>query len=1040
MTVPKSETEEKLEKDPQEWVSDSIDLDLIYDEEDIEALKDKDKWNDKELTFTGLVNSKKDFDSIDFVQEKSDTILNKCYKYFKKIKKSRVYYGLKLDAVKHKFTVHDVNTKYKDVNKSAQDRIKNLDDITWKCAAAISRLRTLENDKPETDIKRINTLIALFHSELCASATLDISWGHANGFINVLLKNKRKNKFDFIGYELFDLIARHNIARGFNHQMLPQEATQKIDKFVDYNLNSSNIKENLKAEYIDEQCLYRVLIFPMTLTLSQALSDLRRYSEARYYLQKGLKVTETEIKKANCARSNLKGLLYWKKLFKLSLAINNRDRKNIRPAAELDCPQSRPRAENTRNSAKTSFVINYKDLAIIEDWKKEHLSEIEKWREAEISVLRWHSAEERPFGRHLETMSQSILLIIDSLDILKGDNNDEYKTKVKDCIREVLAVARSWINKLDGLAYLTKKDKFCDLSDKVKNRDFTALWTQGEFLLRVLLKYKSKFDDPSFRKWKSILEAFIELPDLKPFHSIALEFEAKKRSEKILISKDWCPRCRNKKCDILCPVDKLLKSKSDESNDSFASRDYYYKIMLAQQKRFLDYLKYRTGLERSYQLGEPPRPSPYFEIICLRRWNSFSPNLGSRASATVGGGYFIRVWDAKKGRYIGIVIDPGYNFLENLFNEGFTIADVDLVVMTHAHPDHIENFTNLLTLLRERSKRIADETDLNTLTSPMDHQILLALTEGVLERLQRNIDDEKEFIRDIVVLTADHNTNNLNDEDRIKNSRGSEAGKLELILKIEDDNTCHMDICLKNSKTEKVVGLQAARAWHNDFTDYDAIGVVIEYYNREEEGKKIGIIGDSRYTDDLHKDYENCDVIITHIGSIVDEKMYQDPSNTRSDNHDAELNKNLLELLAKKNHLYLPGLAQLICDLQKPTKPEFPLMILSEFGEELRGGLRKDIAKGLSHFGKNGIEEPLPIIPGDVGLRVDIDNKKVFCCICHRYVEPKKISSETVLPDEESMAYVCDDCTALRAGELNTLLEEWCRTARPVVPLKSQEK
>jgi glyoxylase-like metal-dependent hydrolase (beta-lactamase superfamily II) len=49
---------------------------------------------------------------------------------------------------------------------------------------------------------------------------------------------------------------------------------------------------------------------------------------------------------------------------------------------------------------------------------------------------------------------------------------------------------------------------------------------------------------------------------------------------------------------------------------------------------------------------------------------------------SIGGGYYLR-----HDGY-GIVIDPGYNFLQNFYEAGGRIFDIDAIVLTHAHNDH----------------------------------------------------------------------------------------------------------------------------------------------------------------------------------------------------------------------------------------------------------------------------------------------------------------------------------------------------------------
>ncbi len=1019
------------------WIKESIELDLIYDEENFEAIEGKTKWEEDLFTFEELNKKKNDFDSKILAQEKIE-ILNEGYEYFKLLKKSRVFFGLTFDDVKRKYLEPCCGIKHEDVKKIADERIENLDRIMWSCAATISTLRAWEIKEP-IEINARNTLIALFHSEICASSTLDISWGHASGFSGIFLKETRENKADFKGYRLFELIARHNIARGLNHQMLPLEAKNKIDKFVDEYLNIKTYEEKrteIEGIYIiDTDDFYRALIFPMTLTLSQALNDLRRYTEERHYLNQALKISKY-----------LKDGCYWQKLFELHLAINNKDRGFSETDSMLTTSLGKyPRAENTRRSVRTSFIIDKSNHTDYKSCKNSYIDQVEDWEQDEISVLKWYSAEERPFSRHLETMSKSILQILkcpDSISIkgkkLKAENVTSIKNEIKSCIKIVLDTAFRRIVELRNISFLTKELDVSDLDNKTRNEDFTSQWIQGEWLFKVLNEFNPLILDPHFEKWQSNLKKILTSDPLRPFHSNANEVatlqEKLKPNEEF---SDWCPKCNSEECDKLCPARKLMTDDPYNEKIVVASLDYYLDIMSGQQKRFLRYIQKRTGRNRFYQEGETSRKSPCFEIICLRRWNSFSPNLGSRAATTVGGGYFVRAWDGIKKRYIGIVIDPGYNFLENFFNEGFTITDVDLVVITHAHPDHIENFTNLLTLLRERNKRVQEVEDFDVRTSPLEHRILLAMTEGVYERIRLNLNAEDELIQDIVVLSTE-------------DSRGNEAGKAIINLRLDDNLVCHMGTC-DTSLPHPIVSFRAASAWHNDYTGYDTMGVIIEYH-RSENGSKndnrktIGIIGDSRYTDELYKDYKECNVLVTHLGSLINEKDYRNHDNEKND--DALFDcKKLSKLLSEENHLYLPGIALLLCDLQTYSGNEFPLIILSEFGEELRGGLRKDFVKRLSHpwnKGKKGKVyydyDYLPIIAGDVGLRIDIENRKVFCCICHRYEKPEKIITETVMPDEESMAYVCEDCKELRGGELNTLLEEWCRSARPVVPLESTKE
>jgi Beta-lactamase superfamily domain len=122
-----------------------------------------------------------------------------------------------------------------------------------------------------------------------------------------------------------------------------------------------------------------------------------------------------------------------------------------------------------------------------------------------------------------------------------------------------------------------------------------------------------------------------------------------------------------------------------------------------------------------YLMPEPTRHrsverdlAPMLELVCMRRYSSFFPFL-PRPSAfrVLGGGYFIRVYDAPEpsegdrpdGAHLppfGIVVDPGPDYLENLYRCELNLADIDMVILTHDHADHIAALDALLALLGYR--------------------------------------------------------------------------------------------------------------------------------------------------------------------------------------------------------------------------------------------------------------------------------------------------------------------------------------------------
>lgn len=100
---------------------------------------------------------------------------------------------------------------------------------------------------------------------------------------------------------------------------------------------------------------------------------------------------------------------------------------------------------------------------------------------------------------------------------------------------------------------------------------------------------------------------------------------------------------------------------------------------------------------------------PAIEFICMRRYSSAFPLL-PRPSAfhAHGGGYFVRLHSVSAAPF-GIVIDPGTDFVENLYRTGYGLSDIDMIVVTHDHVDHVGALDALLSLLHERNAILGDE-------------------------------------------------------------------------------------------------------------------------------------------------------------------------------------------------------------------------------------------------------------------------------------------------------------------------------------------
>jgi len=250
------------------------------------------------------------------------------------------------------------------------------------------------------------------------------------------------------------------------------------------------------------------------------------------------------------------------------------------------------------------------------------------------------------------------------------------------------------------------------------------------------------------------------------------------------------------------------------------------------------------------------------QFVVLRRWQSFNPKIPRPRKRRVrGGGYFFR-WQGK-----GIVIDPGFDFLQNFYEEGFSLDDIHAILITHSHPDHDDELTSIITLIKEWN-----EFHQKTGRSVNPKQLDLFLNKSAYRKFSSFMHAPNVELGRIIplpVVTWDKNS--------IASGKGPIRGR-----------NVHIDLRKQDFDPDQIdpyhMIIEIVPAWHDDILGKSAaVGIKFHLYN-DECKDAIGIIGftgdTGAYGLDITKrnqqpnilrvdnQYKDCDVLIAHIGDI----------------------------------------------------------------------------------------------------------------------------------------------------------------------------
>jgi len=236
------------------------------------------------------------------------------------------------------------------------------------------------------------------------------------------------------------------------------------------------------------------------------------------------------------------------------------------------------------------------------------------------------------------------------------------------------------------------------------------------------------------------------------------------------------------------------------------------------------------------------------KFVVLRRWQSFTPKVPRPVGVdSRGGGYFL-VWNNK-----GIVIDPGFDFIRNFYEQGYSINDIDAILITHTHPDHDDEVNSILALIAEYNElQQCNHFWSGDKKVKKPKFIDLFVNEGAYRKYNSWFYSKNLKIRKIFMLQSirskrdSKNSRNWNNETEEKN----------------------YFIDLKKSYNLQI---EVVPAWHDELIDdHSSVGCIFHLYLQHDEQccVRIGYTGDTEKYPDVEERYKDVDMLIAHVGDI----------------------------------------------------------------------------------------------------------------------------------------------------------------------------
>ncbi len=239
-----------------DWLIQSLCLDLAYDEESpgcfLEHANDLEPAYRETLLKTGEIAAEvpRLEELVGRSRKKQSRDPQAWFRAFLILKSIRVADGLKFNRCACEFANATPSMSYESLEQARKQRELNLETVSWRCAAALDALRSaapnasIDNSEKEP----WPTLIALFHSEFCASATPELSFAMAQRYRALFSKKRERPKRD----DVFQWIAQHNVGRGQAHLGNHLDAARNLDFYVDVTIHERGRRYMATADLAED--------------------------------------------------------------------------------------------------------------------------------------------------------------------------------------------------------------------------------------------------------------------------------------------------------------------------------------------------------------------------------------------------------------------------------------------------------------------------------------------------------------------------------------------------------------------------------------------------------------------------------------------------------------------------------------------------------------------------------------------------------------------------------------------------------------------